>query len=878
MATEDNELCHIDGITKMVTCDLSYKELSKFPPELYRQSGVQVLYLTGNKLKNVPNWVGWVDRLDTLEELYLDDNLLEEFPLSVCNLKRLRVLNLNGNTLNNVPSEIAKLKDLKRLALARNEFDHFPEHVLSLRNLEYLFLGDNKIESISLNIGKLIHLKELWINNNKISKFPNAICELSNLKHLWAYRNEIRRLPSMFARRLSKLESLRVYGNPLVEPPYEVVNLGIGAIKKYEEEIERTAGVREPRLKMVVLGEAKAGKTSLISTMLSNKSRLTGEEDRTHCIDVLKWFTEKGLRFEIYDFGGHQAYSVTHQFFLTPHSLNVLVFDLHKYTGDLFDTMIGYWLNVLQSRVPGAIVCLVGSHVDLCKPKEIKSKCQDVMERVAKMKQQQILDIQAQMKVLDTALKENSGTGASHRLPGVSIDTLRKRKVHLEFLLQNRLQITHKLHTISSAWSMEGIDNFRKCILKLADDVNNFPDLQRVLPSTWSKLEKAFLRDNGNFGYSMPWKQCVAMGEECGLDEGRLQSAIYYLHKLGSVLHFEHIQELRKFVFPNPVRLIDIFKDMFHHDLEALLSYRGTAFRTQYTKVKFRQVKADLMQRGLMSFKLIGILTSDHLKTDSEVQLILQLMEKFGICFPLPQMSDDNENTENKMYRFPWYLRDKKPSDVSAWPVEISSDTEQISIGCEIQGFCPSGIFERLCVLVNRHISPSYREDWSDGVCGYSYDGLATFLLDYRSEDIATELGVSARGTMATVRSMWKVIMAIFEELRQLMKEWPGILHDEFIVCPHCVKGQLTDPEVFPGEFLNQPRPRDVIRVPCPSGRGTMDAGLVYPPPLDEDPSPITGAVVLPSSGTVNRADVRGSGAYVIQTGPQSTVNVGYSM
>ncbi|XP_077983172.1 malignant fibrous histiocytoma-amplified sequence 1 homolog [Glandiceps talaboti] len=876
MADDTNSrLCSVYDVTQMVTCDLSYQNLDTFPTDLSRLNGVQVLYLTGNKLRTIPKWI---DKLDELRELHLDDNLFEEFPSNVCELKNLQQLTLNSNKLNSLPKELVKLEHLKILSLAWNEFSHFPGDLLNLHNLEVLFLGDNFIESIPLNIGAMVKLEELWINRNKISELPSTIYELSNLKRLWAYGNCIKYLPPKFARCLSKLESLRVYGNPLVEPPHEVVNLGVEAIKNYEDEIERTSRVcDEQRLKMVVLGEARAGKTSLISTLISNQSKLTEIENRTHCIDVMKWCTEKGLICEIYDFGGHQAYSLTHQFFLSPHSLNVLVFDLHTYTGKHFDKMISYWLDVLQSRVPGSVVCLVGTHVDLCTPDEVKQKCQDVLQRVRGMRRRQIQDINIQMSVLDSAINENIRDSPSKTISEVTIDTLRKRKIQLKFLRLNQLQIDNTIHTVSSTSSMAGIDHLRTYIAESADDVNKFPGLQRVLPSTWFQLEMTFLRDSGRHRYSMPWSRCVAMGHKCGLDEERLQSAVQHLHQIGSVLHFDHLPELREYVFPHPVRLIDVFKDIFHHDLETLLDHSNALFQTQYTQVKFRQVRTDLTQRGLMSFRFIRLLTSKHLTTDSEVKLMLRLMETFGICFSLPNTNDDR-TLEGNIYRFPWYLRDRKPSEPNFWPKEKAPDTEHISLRCQIQGFCPPGIFERLCVLINRHISPSYREDWRNGVCGYSSDGLATFLLDYSSEDGATEIGVSTRGTMTTVGSMWEITMALFEELRQLLREWPGVLHDWYILCPHCVNKESLQPEVFPGEFLTRPRPRSVIRVPCPSGLGTVDAALVYPSILDRDDQEskhFTNVATSPSSGTLNRADVRGSGSSVIQTGPYSTINVG---
>lgn len=54
----------------------------------------------------------------------------------------------------------------------------------------------------------------------------------------------------------------------------------------------------------------------------------------------------------------------TFQMFLTPDALFVLVVDVFAYSEDSREDALEQWLDILQSRVPGSVVLLVGTHGD----------------------------------------------------------------------------------------------------------------------------------------------------------------------------------------------------------------------------------------------------------------------------------------------------------------------------------------------------------------------------------------------------------------------------------------------------------------------------------------------------------------------------------
>lgn len=97
----------------------------------------------------------------------------------------------------------------------------------------------------------------------------------------------------------------------------------------------------------MIVGEAAAGKTTLARRVKDPEAVLPTDDDSTKGIDITAWEfdianSDKPFRLNVWDFGGHQIYHATHQFFLTARSLYALVVDARKDHTDL-----DYWLNVV---------------------------------------------------------------------------------------------------------------------------------------------------------------------------------------------------------------------------------------------------------------------------------------------------------------------------------------------------------------------------------------------------------------------------------------------------------------------------------------------------------------------------------------------------
>ena len=104
---------------------------------------------------------------------------LNELPESIGNLDSLFQLYLDDNELTTLPESIGNLSNLFYLILNFNSLTALPESIGDLGNLNFLDLGYNEIEYIPESIGNLSNLQYLWIFDNQISVLPESICNLN---------------------------------------------------------------------------------------------------------------------------------------------------------------------------------------------------------------------------------------------------------------------------------------------------------------------------------------------------------------------------------------------------------------------------------------------------------------------------------------------------------------------------------------------------------------------------------------------------------------------------------------------------------------------------------------------------------------------------
>jgi len=138
-------------------------------------------------------------------------------------------------------------------------------------------------------------------------------------------------------------------GCPIITPPSEIVEQGNEAILRYFAQGE--VGYNKLyEAKLIIVGEPGAGKTTLMKKLIDENYILKPEEQSTIGVDVheswvFDYVKDKqiGFKANIWDFGGQVIQYMTHQFFLTPRSLYILVADDRKQHSNF-----PYWFRVID--------------------------------------------------------------------------------------------------------------------------------------------------------------------------------------------------------------------------------------------------------------------------------------------------------------------------------------------------------------------------------------------------------------------------------------------------------------------------------------------------------------------------------------------------
>jgi GTPase SAR1 family protein len=157
----------------------------------------------------------------------------------------------------------------------------------------------------------LKNLIKLDLGDNLINSFPRFWIE--QFKHFeaveFSYTNE----------------GINLHGNPLEDPPMEVVAEGREAIARYFERKENEIFDIVNEVKLIFVGDGAAGKTSLKLRLKNPAEKLPEGDVRTRGIDISDWEFDDKFVAHIWDFGGQDVYYPVHRFFITENSLFILL-------------------------------------------------------------------------------------------------------------------------------------------------------------------------------------------------------------------------------------------------------------------------------------------------------------------------------------------------------------------------------------------------------------------------------------------------------------------------------------------------------------------------------------------------------------------------
>lgn len=319
---------------RLTRLDLGNCGLTELPDELFELVWLEELILVGS----------WWEYNQT-SKISLDkksinngrQNQIHTISDQIKSLARLRNIRADNNLISDI-KPLAELTQLQLLALYGNRITDLTP-LTKLNHLQYLNLVHNKITDLT-PLQNLTQIQELVLSNNSISDIK-PLAQLSQLQALFLANNKItnlKPLKTLIERGIpvslkeeDRRETIRLGGNPLVYPPQEIIEQGNAAILNYFKALEEQGAEPLNEAKLIIVGEPGAGKTTLMETLLDPEFVLC-DTTSTLGVEVREgWqFTnpeksETQFTANIWDFGGQQIQYMTHQFFLTPSAVYVLV-------------------------------------------------------------------------------------------------------------------------------------------------------------------------------------------------------------------------------------------------------------------------------------------------------------------------------------------------------------------------------------------------------------------------------------------------------------------------------------------------------------------------------------------------------------------------
>jgi hypothetical protein len=279
-------------------------------------------------------------------------------------------------------------------------------------------------------------------------------------------------------------------------PPPEVVDKGVEAVKNYWRQRNESGVDYLCEAKLLIVGEAGAGKTSLARKIQDQSYELKPAEISTEGIEIIRWSFPAAIRVKqegkeklisrdfqvnVWDFGGQEVYHATHQFFLTRRSLYVLVADDRKE-----DTDFNYWLHAVELLSEGSPVLIVQNE------------------------------------------KQN-------RRRDINLGSLRGRFANLKDAYRVNLADNRGLLDLGIA---------------IRRELETLSHIGTPLPSTWRRVREALEKESRNY-ISAEDYLAICRQHNFQRREDMMQLS-GYLHDLGICLHFQDDSVLRKTVILKP--------------------------------------------------------------------------------------------------------------------------------------------------------------------------------------------------------------------------------------------------------------------------------------------------------------------------------------
>ena len=583
---------------------------------------------------------------------------------------------------------------------------------------------------------------------------------------------------------------------------------------------------------MILLGDVRAGKTSIVRTLDRQIAHLTddGEDGRTIGVEITK-MQLSSHNFTVFDFGGHRSYLSTYQLFCSSRTLYLIAVDLSTFNPANSYTQFDHWYESTTQRALKAVFIVIGSKLDQCKDKDTKSKT--IIDRMKNLESRAVASLSREMKSLKMQ-EDNNVISALH---------VKRRKDRIQYLLDNRPIIPEDTVNVNVC-NPESMQRLETIINQtIAAHSENLP--VKEIPKTWEKTEQQILLMEEPYITKSKFYDISEQGNICGEERDKF---LNHEISVGSVLHYGEAfqplditkqvsakhKESRKslklsdIVFIKPQWIMKILGCIFNHRLHK--DNPDHPWLLALTTEEVNVIQSLLSEGKLSKGTLESLL--EHFKLGPLLSIVLELLEKFSMCFEILKHSSSVGMLKTEQYFcFPGLFRQEPPDIAHIWTRCCTDDlTETIVIVQYNTDKSPQGFFEQISVKSNALLVD--QKNWKSGMVGKLNDERSCMKMELKEINDSECLLIQVRTPNEDVTRT--NIRYVISTVRYTAKYYPAVVFSIHLPCHRCFKESESTPsqtmQMWPADNFTSFDAKNVL-LSCRNSHPTVRVKEIFPIP-----------------------------------------------